>query len=134
MAVNILDISNSMFRDRNKWSEISDSDKIESFFIFNRYFSKLYPEKSQYMNSKNVDKLLCMEIWFEFFKDKKYPTWMWSKSTSKKIDKEISDKDFKRLLSGLNIEENELNQLIRYNSEEVKEELKYFNSIDKNNK
>ena len=56
----IIDIANALFTDKNKWKDITDEDKEKFFFIFNRYFSKKYPEKSQLLNyfphSKSIRK------------------------------------------------------------------------------
>ena len=75
----LIDVANAMFRSKKDWVNIKDEDKEKFFFIFNRYFSKMYPEKSQLLNLKNINKVSSMDIWFHFMKDKPYPGWFWSK-------------------------------------------------------
>jgi len=128
----IIDIANALFTDKNKWKDITDEDKEKFFFIFNRYFSKKYPEKSQLLNLKNVDKVSAFNLWFNYMIDKPYPKWFWSKS--EKLEKsEISEKDYKLLISNLKIKESDLDFLIDNHIDFIKEELKYFKNLQKNN-
>lgn len=128
----IIDIANALFTDKNKWKDITDEDKEKFFFIFNRYFSKKYPEKSQLLNLKNVDKVSAFNLWFNYMIDKPYPKWFWSKS--EKLEKsEISEKDYKLLLTNLKIKESDLDFLIDNHIDFIKEELKYFKNLQKNN-
>jgi len=122
----IIDVANAMFRDRNNWKNISDSDKEKYFFIFNRYFSKKYTTNSQLLNIKTVDKIISMDLWFNFMKDKPYPKWFWSKSP--KVQKtEMPQKDFELLMEkiGLNKEE-DLIYLIENYKDIIDEELKFY--------
>jgi hypothetical protein len=122
----IIDVANAMFRDRNNWKNISDSDKEKYFFIFNRYFSKKYTTNSQLLNIKTVDKIISMDLWFHFMKDKPYPKWFWSKSP--KVQKtEMPQKDFELLMEkiGLNKEE-DLIYLIENYKDIIDEELKFY--------
>ena len=92
----LIDVANAMFRDKKNWNKIKDEDKDKFFFIFNRFFSKKYPTKSQLLNNKNVDKSTSLDLWYYFMLDKPYPNWFWSKSP--KFEKtDIPDSDFKLL-------------------------------------
>jgi hypothetical protein len=53
---NLLEVSNIMFKDKSNWIKVTDEEKSAYFFIFNRYFSKKYPDFSQLLNSKEIDK------------------------------------------------------------------------------
>jgi hypothetical protein len=53
----LIDVANAMFTNKTNWVNISDEDKEKFFFIFNRYFAKKYPEKSQLLNLKVIDKV-----------------------------------------------------------------------------
>lgn len=130
------DVANAMFRNRSNWNNISDDEKSEFFFIFNRYFSKKYPEKAQLLNIKGIDKVACMNLWFHFMYDKPYPDWFWSKNTkeSDKDKEKISDKDIKLLMIKMNITEFDLLYLLDHYTEFVLEELKYYKSLEKNHK
>jgi hypothetical protein len=128
----LIDVVNALFRKSNKWSEISDEEKSLNFFIINRYMSKKYTKQSQLLNLKSIDKVLAMELWFHFMQKQPYPSWFWSKSNT--LDKpEIPNKDYKLLLSKLNIKPDDLNYLINKHYDFIKEELLYYKKIEKGN-
>lgn len=125
---NPLAISKAMFQNRADWKYVTDKQKEDMFFLFNRNFSKEYPEFSQLLNSKSIDKVSAMDNWFLFMKDKEYPSFFWKKEEKeKKSTKEISESDFELLLVKLNLNKKEdLYYLIDNHKEEVLEELKYY--------
>lgn len=125
----LIDVANAMFRSKNKWNEITDEDKEKFFFIFNRYFSKKYPEKAQLLNLKTIDKSSALDLWYYFMIDKPYPKWFWSKSTKEKTI--IPDTDFKLLMSKLNLKDLDVEYLINNHFDFIKEELKYYKEIEK---
>ncbi len=122
---NILAISKCLFQERSNWKFVTDQQKEQFFFIFNRYFSKKFPNLSQLLNDKNIDKVNGMDLWFHFMEGKPYPKWFWSKSESTKTD-QLLDKDFKFISQRYDLKEDELNFLIKHFNDEVKEELKYL--------
>lgn len=126
----LIDVANAMFKNKSDWSKITDEDKEKFFFIFNRYFSKMYPEKSQLLNLKNINKVTSMDLWYYFMLKKPYPKWFWSKSESKE-KAEISDKDFRLLLEKLKIKPMDLEYLIQNHLDFVKEELKFYKNLEK---
>ena len=128
----LIDVANAMFR-KAPWEKIKDEDKEKFFFIFNRYFAKKYPERSQLLNLKVIDKVSSLDLWYHFMKDKPYPNWFWSKS-GKTEKSEIPEKDYKLLLMKLKIKDIDLDYIIENNPEFIKEELKYYKDLDKNNK
>ena len=129
----LIDVANAMFTNKRNWINISDEDKEKFFFIFNRYFAKKYPEKSQLLNLKVIDKVSALDLWFHFMSDKPYPKWFWSKS--EKVEKsDITEKEYKLLLLNLKIKDIDLDYLIKHQIEFIKEELKYYKDLDKNNK
>jgi len=133
----ITDVANAMFKFKKDWiynnngDKISDEVKSEFFFIYNRYFSKLYPEKAQLLNLKNIDKVLAMDLWFHFMKTQPYPSNFWSKTP--KQEKELPEKDYKLLLKGLRVDQFDLDYLIRKFPDFIKEELAYFKKLEKGN-
>lgn len=129
---NLKEVADAMFYKRNQWVKISDEDKETCFFIFNRYFSKRYPEKSFLFNNKNIDKVNAMNIWYAFMSGKSYPKWFWSKSKSLEKDKVIK-KDFNLLLVKLRIKESDLDYLIEHHYEFIKEELSHWKKVEKQN-
>jgi len=126
-------VGNAMFYKKREWVNVPDEEKESCFFIFNRYFAKKYPEKAQLLNLKTINKVTAMNLWYQFMLDKPYPNWFWSKSdkTEKSV---IGDKDYKLLLQKLKIKDLDLDYLIMKHFEFIKEELKYYKSIEKENK
>lgn len=133
----ITDVANAMFKFKNNWiynregDKITDDDKIKFFFIYNRYFSKIYPEKAQLLNLKNIDKVVAMDLWFHFMKSEPYPSNFWSKTPKK--ESEIPDKDYKLLKSKLKVDSFDLDYLILNYPDFIKEELTYFKKLEKGN-
>jgi hypothetical protein len=129
----LIDVANELFTNKNNWKNISDEDKERFFFIFNRYFAKKYPEKSQLLNLKVIDKVSALDLWFHFMLNKPYPNWFWSKS-EKAEKSDISEKEYKLLLLNLKIKDIDLDYLIEHHIEFIKEELSYIKKLNQNNK
>jgi hypothetical protein len=125
----LIDVANAMFRNKSEWVKISDEDKEKNFFIFNRYFSKKFPDKSQLLNSKLIDKVSSMDLWYYFMLNKSYPNWFWSKSAKEKPI--IPNKDFKLLLTKLKVKDLDLHYLIENHFDFIKEELLYYKKLMK---
>lgn len=120
----LIDIFNAMIK-RGNWEAITEDDKNKNFFIFNRYFSKKYVEQAQLLNLKNIDKVVGMELWYQFMKNQPYPSYFWSKS--EKSDKPtLAPKDYKMLLVSLKVKPDDLDYLIEKHFDFVKEELKFI--------
>lgn len=124
-------VADAMFYNKNNWVHIPDEEKEGCFFIFNRYFSKRYPELSQLLNLKSVDKVAAMDLWYTFMLKKPYPKWFWSKSESLEKPK-ITKKDLELLIKKLELKESDINYLVDNHSDFIKEEIKYWNSIENN--
>jgi hypothetical protein len=132
----ITDVANAMFKIKNDWiynkrDRITDEDKVKFFFIFNRYFSKKYPEKAQLLNLKTIDKAVAMDLWFHFMKTQPYPDWFWSKSPKK--EKEMPEKEYKQLLRHFKIKDSDLDYLIDRYPYFIKEEQAYLKKLEKEN-
>ena len=126
----LIDVFNAMLKNRKDWIKITDDDKIKYSFIFTRYFSKKYVEKSYLMNLKGIDKVLVMDLWYYFMLKEPFPKWFWSKSD--KVDKtEIPEKDFKLLLMKLKIKQDDIIYLIDKHQEFIKDELAYYKKLEK---
>ncbi len=125
----LVDVANAMFKNKSDWFKITDEDKIKCFFIFNRYFSKMYPEKSQLLNLKSINKVTSMDLWYHFMLKEPYPNLFWSKS--KKVKPTISDKDFNLLIRKLNLKDLDVEYLIENHFDFIEEELKYYKDVEK---
>jgi hypothetical protein len=124
----LIDVFNAMIK-RGDWQSITVEEKEKNFFIFNRYFSKKYVEQAQLLNLKNIDKVVGMELWYQFMKNQPYPSWFWSKS--EKSDKPVlAPKDYKMLLVSLKVKSDDLDYLIEKHYEFIKEELSYLKKVN----
>lgn len=128
---NLLAISNVIFKNKKDWSKVTSEQKEQFFFIFNRLFSKKYPNISFLLNDKLVDKESSMELWFEFMKNEPYPQWFWSKPQSKILNESLSDKEYELLIKHFGIKNDELNFLIKHHNQEIIEELNYLKKLTK---
>ena len=132
---NILAVSNCIFKNPEHWVYVTDDMKKKYFFIFNRYMSKKYPEQAQFLNDKLIDEVLGMNLIHAFLSKKTYPRWFWSKS-EKKAEKKIlfNEKDLVSLQSRLDIKQDELEILVTYYPNEIKDELKYIKALTEQEK
>jgi hypothetical protein len=129
---NLLSIFNAMFKTREDWECVTEKQKSTYFFIINRNLSKKYPELSQLLNLKSIDKISAMDLWYNYILSKPYPNWFWSKSDSSMEKPKISKKDIELLVKKLELKESDIHYLVENNYEIIKEELKYWNSIENN--
>jgi hypothetical protein len=129
---NILAISKAMFNNKQDWNKVTDTQKEQFFFIFNRYFSKKYPSEAFHLNDQNQNKSFGMDVWFEFMKNKPYPNWFWSKPKDKDSKTEtFTNKDKSMLLEHLDLKNEELSFLIKHHKDELIEELDYLKKCNK---
>jgi hypothetical protein len=126
---NLLSITNAMFKDKQNWKCVSDDQKEEFFFIINRLLSKRFNEKAQLLNHKNINKVVGLDLWFQFLKESPYPSWIWSKS--EKVTQHISEQDSMLLLKHLQIKDSDLDYLIQNHQDFINEELKYYKKLEK---
>lgn len=126
----LIDVFNAMLKNKKDWVNITDDDKIKYSFIFTRYFSKRYVDKAYLMNIKDIDKVLVMDLWYNFMLKEPFPRWFWSKS--EKNDKPIiTDKELKSLIMKLKVKPEDISYLIDKHPEFIKEELDYIKKIEK---
>ena len=126
----LIDVFNAMLKNKRDWVKITSDDKEKFSFIFNRYFSKKYIEQAALMNIKGVDKVLVMDLWYNFMLTQPFPKWFWSKS--EKTDKpKITEKEFKMLTIKLKVKPDDINYLIDKHPEFIKDELDYYKKLEK---
>lgn len=131
--IKLKDVVNCLLKDRHEYKNITIKDKEKNFFIINRFLSKKFPEQSQRFNKKNIDKSLALDLWFLYLRHKKRNNifnWFWSK-VPKNTNKEFSDSEYKLLMLKLEIRKEDLDILIMYHMDFLKEELKYFKELKK---
>lgn len=126
----IIDVANAMFG-KSEWDKITDEDKEKFFFIFNRYFSKKYPHEAQLLNLKTIDKVVGMNLLYQFMKGKPYPTWFWSKGEKTDKKSEITETEFKSLLVYLKLKREDIEYLVKNFPDFIKSELKHIKDFEK---
>jgi len=135
---NLSDVIGYIVKDRKKYRKLTNKEKEYNFFIINRLLSKKFPIFANKLNLKSIDKSLALDIWFIFIGNEirngginnTFFKWFWSK-TSKNKPNNLTPKDNNYLLEKLRIDQDDLNFLLTYFKDEVKEEMKYFNKLDK---
>lgn len=126
----LIDVFNAMLKNKKDWVKITNDDKEKFSFIFNRYFSKRYTEQAALMNLKGMDKVLVMDLWYNFMLTQPFPRWFWSKSD--KVDKpKITEKELKMLTIKLKVKPDDINYLIDKHPEFIKNELDYYKKLEK---
>jgi hypothetical protein len=131
---NILAVSKCIFQNREHWQYVTDKQKKDFFFIFNRYLSKRYPYLAQMLNDKLFDEISGMNLIYAFFTNKPYPKWFWSKSEKKSEKTLFSNSEIVSLQARLDINKDELDILLMYHLDEVKEEIKWMKSLNEQEK
>ena len=127
----ITDVANALFTNKQNWTSITDEDKEKYFFIFNRYFSKKYPEQAQLLNLKSINKVSAFDTWYYFMINKPYPKWFWSKS-KKKTDK-LTNED-RLMMEQFSLDRMSMDFLKENFEQEYKQELKLIKTRQKNGK
>ncbi len=127
---NLLAVTNVMFKNHSDWKYVTDDQKNKYFFIINRLLSKKYPVISQLLNDKLIDYTVGMNLIFQFMKDKPYPKWFWSK-TEKNKDSSFLDEELTLIKNNFEFNDSELEFLIKFHSDDIKEEIKYLKNLYK---
>lgn len=122
-------IVDTLFQNKRGWTDITNKEKENFFFIFNRYMSKKYPRQAQFFNDKYIDKATAFDIWFNFFSTEvRTPYWFWKGATKKK-DPEIKDWQLVRDFHEMGL--NDIYLLCEMFPKEFKEEIKRITLINK---
>jgi hypothetical protein len=114
-----------IFKNKNKYLELSDADKEIAFFMINRKFSAYYPSDAKKLNYKIVNRASAIDIWFKAFKKTNdIPFWYWTK-VEKKESKKISKSDIDIFLKyNKDINPRYLDFIINFYEEDMKTEIK----------
>jgi len=118
-------VADCIFVNKDKYSELTDQDKIDSFFILNKKFCLKYPKVSQYFNDKFVDKASVIDQWFIHFKDTNgIPGWYWKTKSKKGTVKVKKQKSYEKISNRYNLKEEEMSFLIKHFKKDLDKELK----------
>ena len=131
--VDFITLSGIIFKNKDKYKFVSDEDKENNFFILNRKFAFKYLKQAQFFNNKNIDKSSAMDIWYKvFYKTTNgIPQWWWN--TVKKQEKEkpeFNKSDLKLIKDYYDLTERDINFLIIYQKDNLKENIKRIKKFD----
>lgn len=121
--MDFIEIVNRIFINKSSYKDVSDEDKVNSFFIINRKFGKQYPEIANQFNHKNIDKASAIDMWFEFFKNEyKIPYWYWDPKDRIKKTKENKKNNYNDIKIREDLKDNDIDYLEKYFEKEIKKE------------
>lgn len=122
----------ALFENKKDYEEFTIEDKEKNFFIVNRFMAKKYPMMCQELNHKNMPKDVCLDIWFNYLKPQKTPFWFWKSSKKEAIwPNGFKDSEAKVLMKRYAIDRDSMKMLMQNYKEEVKENLKYLEDLEK---
>lgn len=132
--IDFITLANIIFKDKEKYKFVSDEEKETNFFVLNRKFAIKYLKQAQFFNSKNIDKSSAIDIWYQihYKTTNGTPSWWWKTKQSAKLKSEFSNNDLKLIKTHHNISDNDINFLIKFSSDKLKEEIKRLKKFDKN--
>ena len=125
--VDFITLANIIFKDKDKFKFISDEEKESNFFMLNRKFAIKYIKQAQFFNNKNINRPSSIDVWYQiFYNIKGTPAWWWqSKQPAKaKVKSEFNSTDLKLVKEYYSITDKDIDFLIKYYSEKLKEDIK----------
>ena len=128
--MDFIQIIDKIFVNRDTYHEVTDEDKVGSFFIINRKLGKQFPKIAQRFNHKFVDKASSIDLWYAFFNgSKKIPDWYWDpKNRVKKTKSKKGNYDIIQQREELS--DKEMKFLETYYEDDLKKELKKLNKFE----
>jgi hypothetical protein len=134
--VDFITLANTIFKDKNKYKFISDEEKETNFFVLNRKFAFKYLKQAQFFNVKSINKASALDLWYQIFykTTKGTPTWWWKTKQATKPKSEFNNVDLKLIKQYYNITNNDINFLIKFYSEKLKEDIKRIKKFDNGQK
>ena len=131
MKIDFTNVVDSIFKNKNQYSKLTDEDKRKFFWIINRKFGVRYIKQSQFLNTRFIDKESCMDIWYLFFKNARaIPSWYWAKSKKKIKNSKIPSSDRKLLLENTNLNDNDIEFMIEYYIDDLQYEIKKLKRLE----
>ena len=120
-----MEVVDCIFVNKHKYIELTDKDKVDSFFIINRKFAKKYPKIAKTLNDKSIDKATAIDQWFEVFKSQQgIPPWYWSTKSKKDTVKAKKDKDYEKIASRYGLNDEEMRFLVEFFKKDLDKDLK----------
>lgn len=133
VKLDFITLSNIIFKDKKKYKKVSDEEKELNFFILNRKFAFKYLKQAQFFNNKNIDKASALDVWYEIFyrTTNGTPKWWWQTKPIKKVEKSFNSSDIKLIKDYYNLTNKDMNFLINYYSDKMKDDIKRIKRFKK---
>jgi len=144
--MDFIEIAKIIFENRNRYENVSDSDKINAFYMINKKLSlvsikdKNGKKKELYkicelLNNKHIDRDSALDLFYLFFKNINQngtPGDWWIKNTNKKekAGKSIPKSDKELIMSYENLSESEYDFLIEHYRDDVEYKIKLLKRLE----
>jgi hypothetical protein len=133
--IDFITLSNIIFKhkEKEKYQYVTDEEKEANFFMLNRKFAIKYLKQAEFFNNKNIDKPSAIDVWFKIFRNttNDTPDWWWkSKQTKNKQKSDFVASDLKLIKEYYDLKKNDINFLITYHSDILKEDIKRLKKFD----
>lgn len=129
--MNFIDIVNRIFYLKEQYNEVTDEDKITSFFMINRKLGKGHPELAMKFNDKSIDKASAVDLWFEHFKDvNKIPDWYWDPKNRKTTNKSKKIGNYQMVKERYELSDKDMEFLEKFYEDDLKSEMKKINKFE----
>ena len=132
--IDFITLANIIFKDKNKYKFVSDEEKESNFFKLNRKFAFKYIKQAQFFNNKNVDKPSALDIWYQIFykTTNGTPKWWWQTKQPIKSKSEFNPKELKLIKNYYNINDNDVDFLIKFYNENLKNDILRLKKFENN--
>ncbi len=138
--MDFIEISNIIFDNRTKYKNVSDNDKINSFYMINKKLSiGKIKEKDLYiicqtLNNKYICRASALDIWFLFFKkinQKGTPYFWWAKNPNPKTkEKKLPSADKILIMEYENLTEKEYDFLYEHYRDDIEYKIKLLKRLE----
>lgn len=132
--VDFITLANIIFKDKDKYNFVSDEEKENCFFVLNRKFAFKYSKQAQFFNNKNINKASAIDLWYQIFykTTNGTPQWWWKTKQQTKIKpkSEFNNADLKLVKEHYNITDNDVNFLVKFYSDKLKEDIKRLKKFE----
>jgi hypothetical protein len=129
--MDFIQIANRIFVNRDLYHEVSDEDKVNSFFIINRKFGKNFPKIARKFNHRFVDKASSIDLWYTFFNgSQKIPDWYWDPKDRVKKTKTSKKGNYDIIQQREELSDIEMKYLETYYEDDLKKEIKKLNKFE----
>lgn len=129
--MDFIQIVDRILVNRDIYHEISDEDKVNSFFIINRKFGKQFPKIARKFNHRFIDKASAIDLWYAFFNgSKKLPDWYWDPKDRVKKTKASKKGNYEAIQYREELSDVEMKFLELHFEDDLKKESKKLNKFE----